>query len=151
MAETKTTKKTETASAVEPKKVAPKTTAAKTAKATAPKATAAKTAKTTATKTTVKKAPAKIVEVKAEEKVEVKVAEAKAPVKKAPAKKAAGPMLKIRLVKSASGRLEKQQRTLEALGLHKIGNETVKPDNAQTRGMIFVVKHLVTVESVKEN
>ena len=148
MAETKTTKKTETASKAEPKKVAPKTTAAKTAKATAPKATAAKTAKTT---TAAKKAPAKTVEVKAEEKVEVKVAEVKAPAKKAPVKKAAGPMLKIKLVKSASGRLEKQQRTLEALGLRKIGNETVKPDNAQTRGMIFVVKHLVTVESVKEN
>jgi len=45
----------------------------------------------------------------------------------------------------------KQQRTIEALGLRKIGSETVKPDNAQTRGMIFVVKHLVSVESVKEN
>ena len=64
-------------------------------------------------------------------------------------KKAAG--LKIKLVKSFSGRLVKQQRTLEALGLRKIGSETLKPDNAQTRGMIFVVKHLVTVESVKEN
>ena len=61
------------------------------------------------------------------------------------------PMLKIKLVKSASGRLEKQKRTLEALGLSKINSETVKPDNAQTRGMIFVVKHLVSVESVKEN
>lgn len=148
MAETKTTKKTETATKAEPKKVAPKTTAVKTAKATAPKATATKTVKTT---TATKKAPAKTAEVKVEEKVEVKVAEAKAPAKKAPAKKAVGPMLKIKLVKSASGRLEKQQRTLEALGLRKIGNETVKPDNAQTRGMIFVVKHLVNVESVKEN
>jgi len=61
------------------------------------------------------------------------------------------PMLKIKLVKSSSGRLVKQKRTLEALGLHKLNSETVKPDNAQTRGMIFVVKHLVTVESVKEN
>ena len=61
------------------------------------------------------------------------------------------PMLKITLVKSASGRLEKQQRTLEALGLTKINSVTVKPDNAQTKGMIFVVKHLVKVESVKEN
>ena len=60
-------------------------------------------------------------------------------------------MLKIKLVKSASGRLAKQQKTLVALGLSKIGSETVKPDNAQIRGMIFVVKHLVTVESVKEN
>ena len=61
------------------------------------------------------------------------------------------PMLKIKLVKSISGRLVKQQRTIEALGLRKIGSETLKPDNAQIRGMIFVVKHLVTVESVKEN
>ena len=59
------------------------------------------------------------------------------------------PMLKITLVKSASGRLVKQQRTLEALGLTKINS--VKPDNAQTRGMIVVVEHLVKVESVKEN
>ena len=61
------------------------------------------------------------------------------------------PMLKITLVKSASGRLIKQKRTLEALGLTKINSVTVKPDNAQTQGMIFVVKHLVKVESVKEN
>ena len=84
----------------------------------------------------------------------MKVAEVeapKAPAKKAVAKKANGPMLKITLVKSASGRLVKQQRTLEALGLTKINSVTVKPDNAQTKGMIFVVKHLVKVESVKEN
>ena len=60
-------------------------------------------------------------------------------------------MVSIKLVKSANGRLAKQKKTLEALGLHKINSVTVKPDNAQTRGMIFVVKHLVEVESVKEN
>ncbi|MBQ7466574.1 MAG: 50S ribosomal protein L30 [Clostridia bacterium] len=60
-------------------------------------------------------------------------------------------MLKIKLVKSVSGRLEKQQKTVAALGLTKIGSETVKPDNACTRGMIFVVKHLVEFTSVKEN
>ena len=109
------------------------------------------TPKTTATKTTTaKKAPAKKVEApKAEE---VKVEEVKVEAPKAPAKKEnKGPMLKIKLVKSVSGRLVKQQKTIEALGLRKIGSETLKPDNAQTRGMIFVVKHLVTVESVKEN
>lgn len=82
------------------------------------------------------------------------VKETKTTAKKATAPKAeknACPMLKIKLVKSASGRLAKQQKTLEALGLRKLNSETVKPDNAQTRGMIFVVKHLVTVESVKEN
>ena len=82
-----------------------------------------------------------------EAKATPKTAAVKAEVKKANKV----PMLKIKLVKSFSGRLVKQQRTLEALGLRKIGSETLKPDNAQTRGMIFVVKHLVTVESVKEN
>lgn len=125
MAETKTTKKTETTAKAEPKKVAPKTT--KTAEAKAPVVAEAKTEA---------KAPAV-----AEQKTEAK----------APAKKTNVPMLKITLVKSASGRLEKQRKTLEALALRKIGNTTVKPDNAQTRGMIFVVKHLVSVESVKEN
>lgn len=56
--------------------------------------------------------------------------------------------LKITLVKSGSGRLEKQTRTLEALGLRKTNSTTIKPDNACTRGMIFVVKHLVKVEEI---
>ena len=118
-------------------------------KTTAKTSTTAK--KTTAPKktegTTAKKATTKAAAPKAEE---VKV-EAPAVETKVEAKKAAGPMLKITLVKSASGRLQKQIKTLEALGLTKINSVTVKPDNAQTKGMIFVVKHLVKVESVKEN
>ena len=58
-------------------------------------------------------------------------------------------MLKVTLVKSASGRLAKQQKTLVALGLTKLNVEVVKPDNAAIRGMLFVVKHLVKVEEVK--
>ena len=58
-------------------------------------------------------------------------------------------MLKVTLVKSGSGRLEKQKRTLEALGLRKTNSSNIVPDNAATRGMIFVVKHLVSVEKVK--
>lgn len=57
--------------------------------------------------------------------------------------------LKITLVKSTANRLIKQQRTIQALGLSKIGTSVVKKDNPQTRGMIFVVKHLVVVEDVK--
>jgi len=122
-----------------------KTTAKTASTSTAKKTTAPKT---TAKKTTTKTAPKKVEEVKVE--VNEVVEEVKAPAKKVSNKKA-GPMLKITLVKSASGRLVKQQRTLEALGLTKINSVTVKPDNAQTKGMIFVVKHLVKVESVKEN
>ena len=108
---------------------------------------------TTATKsvakktTTAKKAAApKVEEVKAPETVVAATAEVKAPAKKV---KKAGPSLKITLVKSASGRLVKQQRTLIALGLNKINAEVIKPDNAAVRGMLFVVKHLVKVEEVK--
>ena len=54
-------------------------------------------------------------------------------------------MIKITLVKSTSGRLVKQQKTVEALGLRKIGQSVIKKDNECTRGMVFVVKHLVEV------
>ena len=57
-------------------------------------------------------------------------------------------MIKVTLVKGTSGRLEKQRRTLVALGLNKINSSNIVPDNAATRGMIFVVKHLVKVENV---
>lgn len=56
--------------------------------------------------------------------------------------------LKVTLVKSGIGRLEKQKRTLKALGLEKIGQEVIHNDNDAIRGMIFVVKHLVSVEEV---
>ena len=57
--------------------------------------------------------------------------------------------IKITLVKSTIGCLEKQKRTIEALGLKKIRSSVVKTDNACTRGMIFVVRHLVSVEDAK--
>ena len=41
--------------------------------------------------------------------------------------------LKIKLVKSLNGRLDSHIATANSLGLHKIGNETVQPDNPQTR------------------
>lgn len=56
--------------------------------------------------------------------------------------------LKITLIKSTSGRLEKQKRTIEALGLTKIHSSVIVNDNDAVRGMIFVVKHLVKVEEI---
>lgn len=56
--------------------------------------------------------------------------------------------LKITMIKSGNGRLVKQKRTLEALGLSKPGHEAVHQDNAAIRGMVFVVKHLVKVEEI---
>ena len=136
--ETKTVKSSEKATAT--KAAAPKKTT--TTKTAATKATAEKKT-TTAKKTTSKAVEAVKVE-------EVKVEAPKAEKKVAPApKKANGPMIKVTLVKSGSGRLQKQIRTLKALGLNKTNSFNIVPDNAATRGMIFVVKHLVSVEEVK--
>ena len=57
--------------------------------------------------------------------------------------------LEITLKKSTIGRLEKQKRTIEALGHKKIGSVVVKDDNPAMRGMIFVVKHLVDVKEIE--
>lgn len=62
--------------------------------------------------------------------------------------KTEGKKLKITLQKSGIGRLQKQRKTLQALGLSKIGQEVIHNDNDAIRGMIFVVKHLVLVEEV---
>ena len=42
----------------------------------------------------------------------------------------------IKLAKSLNGRLEKQVATAHSLGLRKIGDVTVQPDNDSTRGKI---------------
>jgi large subunit ribosomal protein L30 len=47
-------------------------------------------------------------------------------------------------------RVLKQKRTIEALGLGRPNYSNVLPDNPQTRGMIEVVKHLITFEEVSE-
>ena len=57
--------------------------------------------------------------------------------------------LKVKLVKSTIGSKKDQIATANALGLHKVGDERVQPDNAQTRGKINKISHLVTVEEVK--
>ena len=57
--------------------------------------------------------------------------------------------LTIKLVKSLSGRLEKQIATANSLGLRKIGDVTVQPDNDQTRGKIAKIGYLLQVTEVK--
>lgn len=56
--------------------------------------------------------------------------------------------LKITLVRSTIGCLQKQKDTIAALGLRKIRSEVIQEDNAVIRGMIFRVNHLVSVEEV---
>ena len=57
--------------------------------------------------------------------------------------------LKIKLVKSLNGRLEKHIATAESLGLRKIGNVTIQPDNTQTRGKIAKIGYLLQVTEVE--
>jgi large subunit ribosomal protein L30 len=54
--------------------------------------------------------------------------------------------LKITQVRGTVGTRWKQQESLRSLGLRKIRQSVVREDNAQTRGLLAVVSHLVTVE-----
>ena len=53
--------------------------------------------------------------------------------------------IRIQQIKSKIGYPVDQKRTLEALGLRKIGQVVEKEDSPALRGMIRKVHHLVTV------
>jgi large subunit ribosomal protein L30 len=53
--------------------------------------------------------------------------------------------LKIKLIKSLSGRNVAHIATAKSLGLTKIGAESVQPDNPQTRGKLAKISYLVSV------
>lgn len=57
-----------------------------------------------------------------------------------------GKALKITWVKSAIGYSERQKRTVQALGLHRLGQTVEHEDTPAIRGMIHKVAHLVKVE-----
>ena len=56
--------------------------------------------------------------------------------------------LKVELVKSLNGRHEKHIATANSMGLRKIGDTSVQPDNDQTRGKIAKIGYLLHPESV---
>ncbi len=56
--------------------------------------------------------------------------------------------LKVRQVRSGVGGKQNQRATLRTLGLKRIGDESVREDRPEVRGMIKTVAHLVTVEEV---
>ena len=58
--------------------------------------------------------------------------------------------LQIKLVRSTISTTPNQRKNFEALGLRKREQVVVKEDNAQTRGMINKVKHLVEVTEIAE-
>ena len=57
---------------------------------------------------------------------------------------------KVELVKSLIGRKADQIATAHSLGLRKIGDATVQPDNAATQGKVSKISHLVQVTDTEE-
>lgn len=57
--------------------------------------------------------------------------------------------MKVTLVKSLNGRLDKHIETAHSLGLKKINDFTEQPDNEMTRGKIAKIGYLLKVEAVK--
>jgi large subunit ribosomal protein L30 len=58
--------------------------------------------------------------------------------------------LEITLVKSPIGAPEKLRKVLVGLGLSKTHSSVLRKDTPEIRGMVFKVKHLVTVVDVQE-
>jgi len=56
----------------------------------------------------------------------------------------------LKLVKSLIGSTKPQLATARALGLRKIGDVTVQPDNAATKGKVRVLAHLLQVSQTDE-
>ncbi len=56
--------------------------------------------------------------------------------------------LKITLVKSTIACKPALRATVQALGLRKTNSSVIVPDNDAVRGMVFKVKHLVTVDEL---
>lgn len=56
--------------------------------------------------------------------------------------------LKITLVKSTIGAVPKNKATVESMGLRKIGQSVILPDNEATKGQIRKVGYLLKVEEV---
>ncbi|MCK4305519.1 MAG: 50S ribosomal protein L30 [Candidatus Eisenbacteria sp.] len=56
--------------------------------------------------------------------------------------------IRITQIRSAINRLEKQKRTIRALGIRRLHHTVEHEETPQIRGMIRVVAHLVRVEQV---
>jgi large subunit ribosomal protein L30 len=57
--------------------------------------------------------------------------------------------LKITLKRSLIGRLRKHRAIAESLGLRKVNDSTIQPDNSSTRGKIAKISYLLEVEEVQ--
>lgn len=58
--------------------------------------------------------------------------------------------LKIRQIRSVINTKENHKRTIRALGIRRMQQTVVQPDNPAIRGMVRMVRHLVAVEEIDE-
>ncbi|MEY4458709.1 MAG: hypothetical protein RIS25_1302 [Actinomycetota bacterium] len=56
--------------------------------------------------------------------------------------------LKVTQIKSVISEKQYQRETLRSLGLKRIGQTVVRPDDAVNRGYVRTVAHLVKVEEI---
>lgn len=59
-----------------------------------------------------------------------------------------GSKLKVTWIKSSIAFPKDQKETIKALGLRRLNASVIHDDNPSVRGMIYKVRHLVTVEEV---
>ncbi len=57
--------------------------------------------------------------------------------------------LKVQQNKSTIGCKANQRESMRSLGLKRIGDVVVKEDRPEIRGMVQIVRHMVTVEEVE--
>jgi len=59
-------------------------------------------------------------------------------------------MVRVTYVKSAIGYSQRQKDTVRSLGLRRLGESVLVPDNPAIRGMVAAVDHLVRIDPVAE-
>ena len=109
------------------------------------------TKKAPAKKAAAKKAPAakKAAAPKAAAPKKAAVAKKSAAKRETSRTRAGTGKLRVTQVRSLSGRPAAHRATMEALGFRWHQQSLVKDDNPSIRGMLFQVRHLVTVEEVE--
>ena len=58
-------------------------------------------------------------------------------------------LLKIQQIRSGINAKENHKRTIRALGIRRMQQTVVQPDNPQIRGMVRMVRHMVRVEEIE--
>lgn len=62
----------------------------------------------------------------------------------------ASELIRVTYVKSAIGYSQRQKETVRSLGLRRLGDAVIHEGNAAVLGMVRAVRHLVSVEPVRD-